>query len=229
MRIWCSSKPYKTRSTIPSIQTRDCEKNVIDFRSTEKPLSGACMYDNVSQFATTTTHTLTDEPQDCVNPRSGLSFISQKAMAKKRSSHELTTESFETLLSHLAESPSTYTPEQLSRSLDHLFNPDSCTEYQIGAFLALLRASGLEGRPDMISMAAQSMRDRAVRVELEQDDTQQDNGWADLVGTGGDGKDTFNVSTTAALVAAGAGVKICKVSLSHLLSLRNYYFRRAKE
>lgn len=152
-------------------------------------------------------------------------------MAKKRSSHELTTESFKTLLSHLAESPSTYTPEQLSRSLDHLFNPDSCTEYQIGAFLALLRASGLEGRPDMISMAAQSMRDRAVRVELEQDNTQQhDNGWADLVGTGGDGKDTFNVSTTAALVAAGAGVKICKVSLSvagkasHLLSLRNCYF-----
>lgn len=68
----------------------------------------------------------------------------------------------------------------------------------------------------MISMAAQSMRDRAVRVELEQD------GWADLVGTGGDGKDTFNVSTTAALVAAGAGVKICKVSES--LQTAAYYF-----
>ena len=132
----------------------------------------------------------------------------QSSMVKKRS-HELTSESFESLLTHLADSPSTYTPEELSDSLDHLFNPDSCTEYQIGAFLALLRASGLEGRPDMISMAAQSMRDRAVRVELEQEDGAE--GWADLVGTGGDGKDTFNVSTTAALVAAGAGVKICKV------------------
>lgn len=130
-------------------------------------------------------------------------------MVKKQRSHELTSESFEGLLTHLADSPGTYTPEELSNSLDHLFNPDSCTEYQIGAFLALLRASGLEGRPDMISMAAQSMRDRAVRVELEQEDGA--NGWADLVGTGGDGKDTFNVSTTAALVAAGAGVKICKV------------------
>lgn len=126
-------------------------------------------------------------------------------MPKKRS-QDLTSESFEGLLTHLADSPDTYTPEELSDSLAHLFNPDSCTEFQIGAFLALLRASGLEGRPDMISMAAQSMRERAVRVELEQD------GWADLVGTGGDGKDTFNVSTTAALVAAGAGVKICKVS-----------------
>jgi anthranilate phosphoribosyltransferase len=131
-------------------------------------------------------------------------------MGSKKRSHELTSESFERLLTHLAHSPETYTPEELSESLDHLFNPDSCTEYQIGAFLALLRASGLEGRPDMISTAAQDMRERAVRVELETD------GWADLVGTGGDGKDTFNVSTTAALVAAGAGVKICKVSIHNV-------------
>lgn len=67
-------------------------------------------------------------------------------------------------------------------------------------------ASGLEGQPSMISVAAQSMRARSVRIDLENRD------WADLVGTGGDGKDTFNVSTTAAIVAAGAGVNVCKVS-----------------
>lgn len=65
----------------------------------------------------------------------------------------------------------------------------------------------------MMSIAAQSMRDRAIRVELDHDSDAEEDGWADLVGTGGDGKDTFNVSTTAALVAAGAGVKICKVCL----------------
>lgn len=131
-------------------------------------------------------------------------------MSRKRaaSSRALSSGTFEPLLAKLANEPSTFTPEELSECLDHLFNPGSCTEYQTGAFLALLRASGLEGRPDMISMAAQSMRERAVRVELEQD------GWADLVGTGGDGKDTFNVSTTAALVAAGAGIRICKVGFS---------------
>lgn len=117
----------------------------------------------------------------------------------------------EPLLRKLANHPSSFTPSELSLAFDHLFNPDSCTEYQTGAFLALLRASGLEGKPEMMSIAAQSMRERAVRVELEQ------TGWADLVGTGGDGKDTFNVSTTAALVAAGAGVKICKVRTSRPL------------
>lgn len=118
----------------------------------------------------------------------------------------LTSETFEPLLSKLANAPSTFTPAELSLALDHLFNAESCTDYQIGAFLALLRASGLEGKPEMMSIAARSMRERAVRVELEPSE-----GWADLVGTGGDGKDTFNVSTTAALVAAGTGVRICKV------------------
>lgn len=39
-------------------------------------------------------------------------------------------------------------------------------------------------------------------------------GTLDLVGTGGDGQDTFNVSTAAAIVASGVpGVRVCKVSL----------------
>ena len=135
----------------------------------------------------------------------------------RRQSASLTSESFEPLLSKLANDSSSFTPAELSLCLDHLFNADSCTEYQIGAFLALLRASGLEGKPEMISSAAQSMRERAVRVDLDHDEGTQGNGWADLVGTGGDGKDTFNVSTTAALVAAGAGVKICKVGKFSLL------------
>jgi anthranilate phosphoribosyltransferase len=133
-------------------------------------------------------------------------------MSKSRR-HSLTSSTFEPLLSKLANDPAKFTPQDLAQSLDHLFNPDSCTEYQTGAFLALLRASGLEGKPEMMSMAARCMRERAVRIELEVDDG---DGWADLVGTGGDGKDTFNVSTTAALVAAGAGVRVCKVQLDSL-------------
>ena len=48
------------------------------------------------------------------------------------------------------------------------------------------------------------MRDAMGRVDLGCDDA------VDLVGTGGDGRHTINISTTAAFVAAGAGVKIAK-------------------
>jgi anthranilate phosphoribosyltransferase len=59
----------------------------------------------------------------------------------------------------------------------------------------------------VIASAASLMRELAVPLVLD------DGEWVDIVGTGGDGKDTFNVSTTAAIVAAGAGCRVAKVCL----------------
>src|SRR5699024_3501413 len=58
---------------------------------------------------------------------------------------------------------------------------------------------------DEITGAARVMRELAVPVNVP-DST----GFVDIVGTGGDGASTFNISTTAMFVAAAAGAKVAK-------------------
>ena len=77
----------------------------------------------------------------------------------------------------------------------------AATHAQMGAFLMALRVRG--ETVEEITGAARMLRSRMHRVEVAP-------GAVDIVGTGGDGTGTFNVSTCAALVAAGAGVKIAK-------------------
>ncbi len=72
---------------------------------------------------------------------------------------------------------------------------------QTGAFLVALRAKG-ETVPELIGLA-RTMRAFASQVEPDREDL------VDTAGTGG-GPSTFNVSTTAALVAAGAGCAVAK-------------------
>ena len=76
------------------------------------------------------------------------------------------------------------------------------TEGQIGAFLATLASKG--ETIDEISAGARAMRAAATRVQSLSVNT------LDTVGTGGDGGMTFNVSTTVAFVAAGAGAIVAK-------------------
>ena len=76
------------------------------------------------------------------------------------------------------------------------------TDAQIGAFLTALRIQG--ETPDVIAGAAQAMRDKFTPVKSPSEIT------VDIVGTGGDGAHTFNISTAAAFVVAGAGVTVAK-------------------
>src|SRR5262245_38380188 len=75
------------------------------------------------------------------------------------------------------------------------------TPAQIGALLTALRIKG--ETVDEISGMARIMRARALRVEAE-------GPLLDTCGTGGDGSGSFNVSTAAAFVAAGAGLRVAK-------------------
>jgi anthranilate phosphoribosyltransferase len=75
------------------------------------------------------------------------------------------------------------------------------TPAQLAALLMGLRMRG-ETVEELAGFAT-AMRERVVRVVAPE-------GAIDVVGTGGDGSGTFNISTTAALVAAGAGVPVAK-------------------
>lgn len=75
------------------------------------------------------------------------------------------------------------------------------TPVQVAGFAVALRAKGETA--DEIAGMAEGMISQAIPVELDRDAV-------DIVGTGGDRANTVNISTMAALVAAGAGAKVVK-------------------
>lgn len=98
------------------------------------------------------------------------------------------------------------TPNDLSIVLRAIFR-DIPLDVQTGAFLTALRLRGLDHQPEFIATAVQTILEFSDVISPSVVDS---NGYVDIVGTGGDGQDTFNVSTTAAIVAAGMGLKVCK-------------------
>jgi anthranilate phosphoribosyltransferase len=90
------------------------------------------------------------------------------------------------------------------------------TPAQIGAFITALRLKG--ETIEEITGAARVMRRKATKigfdssaVSIDRDDINLDlETVVDTCGTGGDGTNTFNVSTTTAFVVAGCGLRVAK-------------------
>lgn len=115
---------------------------------------------------------------------------------------------FRPLLKKLVDTPESFTLDDFRSSLNHIFTTDALQPTQIGAFLTALHIRRLGRRPEFLAAAASLLRDKAVKTTVQDAETSF---VVDIVGTGGDGHNLFNVSTTAAVVAAGAGARVIKV------------------
>ena len=93
------------------------------------------------------------------------------------------------------------TREEARGVMDQIMS-GGATDAQIGAFLVALRCKGES--VDEIAGCAQAMREKATRVQTSREPV------IDTCGTGGDGSGTFNISTTVAFVATGAGLCVAK-------------------
>lgn len=117
---------------------------------------------------------------------------------------------FRPLLARLVQTPEYFSADDLKEALNHLFTPNVLHPAQVGAFLTALHVHRVERRPDSLTAAASVLRSKALTAAIEDIDKDF---VVDIVGTGGDGYNLFNVSTTAAIVAAGAGARVVKVRL----------------
>ncbi|WP_128894435.1 anthranilate phosphoribosyltransferase [Longirhabdus pacifica] len=90
---------------------------------------------------------------------------------------------------------------QAEASMDTIFSGEA-TEAQIGSLLTLLRVKG--ETVDEITGFASAMRNRSPKVYYPT------KGLLDTCGTGGDGANTYNISTAAAIVSAAGGTPVAK-------------------
>jgi anthranilate phosphoribosyltransferase len=92
------------------------------------------------------------------------------------------------------------TADEAAQVMEEIMQGEA-TPAQFGAFVTALRLKG--ETVDEIVGLARTMKARAIPVTIDEP-------VVDTCGTGGDGSQTFNISTTAAFVAAGAGLKVAK-------------------
>src|SRR5215213_8548802 len=106
---------------------------------------------------------------------------------------------FKSLIGKVA-TGATLSRDESAKAFDHMMSGEA-TPSQMGGLLMGLRLRG--ETVDEITGAVTAMRDKMLRVAAPPDAI-------DVVGTGGDASGSFNISTCAALIVAGAGVPVAK-------------------
>jgi anthranilate phosphoribosyltransferase len=96
---------------------------------------------------------------------------------------------------------SNLTESQMAEMMSEIFD-GKATDAQVGAMMAALATKGETFKE--LAGAARAMRKKAHRIQVSTSPV------VDTCGTGGDGLQTFNISTTTAFVVAGCGVTVAK-------------------
>ena len=124
---------------------------------------------------------------------------------------DLNPANFKLILSKLVKTPQLFSDTDVQLAINHVVTPGAALPEQVGAFLTGLAIARVELREDLLLAAASFVFSRSIPAVVNDADKDF---IVDIVGSGGDGHNTFNVSTTAAIVAAGAGARVIKVTKS---------------
>ncbi|KAF8978076.1 anthranilate phosphoribosyltransferase [Entomortierella lignicola] len=126
--------------------------------------------------------------------------VPQRVPAMKSTMHPI--------IQKLVHKPETFTVDDATVATKEIME-GRATQAQIGAYLVALKLHKLDADPTIVAACAVEMKNHGLPISFEKYPHLEEQ-LVDIVGTGGDGHDTFNVSTTAAIVAAGAGCKVAK-------------------
>lgn len=94
-------------------------------------------------------------------------------------------------------------PEDIASVFKLIFR-GLASDIQVAAFLTALKCKGLDHHPQYIAAAVESVMEFSHPIDIAGP------GFVDIVGTGGDGQNTFNVSTASSIVGAGMNIPVCK-------------------
>ena len=135
------------------------------------------------------------DPEEFPRPRRAV----ECAAGARRIEERRVTEDFKALIAKVA-SGATLTREEAAHAFDRMMSGEA-TPSQMGGLLMALRVRG--ETVDEITGAVTAMRAKMLKVDAPPDAI-------DVVGTGGDASGSFNISTCAAFIVAGAGVPVAK-------------------
>ncbi|CAG8831133.1 21555_t:CDS:2, partial [Racocetra persica] len=117
--------------------------------------------------------------------------------------------SFQDIIKTLVLKPDEFTAVHARAALVEMMER-RVTSAQVATFLVALKLNNKEYDPEIIAACSESLHKFALEIDFSLYNGLHDS-LIDVVGTGGDGMNTFNVSTTAAIVIAGAGCKVAKI------------------